>query len=57
MVKVVIARNRLKNMLVDNGSFVNIVLGAIYDMVIVDHELALISLPLYGFTGDNIIPK
>lgn len=44
-------------MLVDNDSSVNILFGTTFDKMIVDHELTLITIPLYGFTGDNITPK
>lgn len=44
-------------MLVDKGSLVNIIYGSAYDKMEVDHELTLVNFPLYGFTGDNILPS
>lgn len=51
------ARNGIKKMLVDNGSLVNIIYGATFDKIEVDHELTPVTSPLYGFIGDNIIPR
>jgi ribonuclease HI len=44
-------------MLVDNGSSVNIIFGATFDKMEVDHELSPINSPLFGFTGDSIVPR
>lgn len=51
------ARNGLKRMLVNNGSSVNILFGTTFDKMKVDHELTPVSSPLYGFTGDGIVPR
>lgn len=42
-------------MLVDNESSINITFRATFDKMEVDHELTLMSSPLYRFTGDCII--
>lgn len=42
-------------MLMDNGSSVNILFGATYDKMLMDHELTRIMAPLYDFIDDNII--
>lgn len=57
VVRAVVARNGLKRKLVDNGSSVNILFGTTFDKMAVDHELTPMSSPLYGFTGDSIIPR
>lgn len=44
-------------MLVDNGSLVNIIFLAIFNVMEVDHVLMPMSSSLYGFTGDSIIPR
>lgn len=54
VVRAVVAQNGQKRMLVDNESSFNILFGATFDMMIVDHELTLITTCLYGFTGDSI---
>lgn len=55
IVRVVVAQNGLKRMLVDNDSFVNILFKDKFDKMILDHELTLIATSLYGFTTDSII--
>lgn len=50
------ARNGLKRMLIDNRSLVNIIYGAAFDKMEVDHELTLMTSHLYGFTSNSIIP-
>ncbi|XP_022864597.1 uncharacterized protein LOC111384542 [Olea europaea var. sylvestris] len=57
VVRVVIARNGLKRMLVDNGSSVNILFQSAFDKMILDHQLTPTTTPLYGFTGDSITPR
>ncbi|XP_022880635.1 uncharacterized protein LOC111397904 [Olea europaea var. sylvestris] len=57
VVRVVIARDGLKRMLVDNGSSVNILFGSTFDIMILDHELTPTTTPLYGFTGDSITQR
>lgn len=57
VVRAVVARNELKRMLVDNGSSVNILFGSTFEKMAVDDELNPMTSPLYGFTGDSIIPK
>lgn len=49
VVRVVVAHNRLKQILVDNNSSVNVLFGATFDNMIVDHELTRITIPLYNF--------
>lgn len=44
-------------MLVDNMSSVNIIYGASFDKMEVDHELTRVTSPLYGFIGDNIVSR
>lgn len=56
MVRDVIARNRLKFMLLDNRGSVNILFEATYDKMLVDHELSSITFPLYGFIRDSVTP-
>lgn len=56
-VRAVVARNRLKRMLVDNGSSVNILFGVTFVKMIVDHELTPITIFLYDFTCDSIITR
>lgn len=43
-------------MLVNNGSSVNILFGAIFDKMIVNHEFTLLP-SLYDFIRDSITPK
>lgn len=57
IVRAIVARNGLKRLLVDNGSLANIIFGATFDKMDVDHELTLMTSPLYGFIGDSIIPR
>ncbi|KAL2512637.1 Uncharacterized protein Adt_18237 [Abeliophyllum distichum] len=56
VVGTIVARNRLGRMLVDDGSSVNILFGNAFDQMEVDHEVTAISEPLFGFTGDGLIP-
>lgn len=51
------ARNGLKRMLVDSRSSVNILFGTTFDKMTVDHKLAPMTAPRYGFTRDIIIPR
>ncbi|KAL2465863.1 Uncharacterized protein Adt_41714 [Abeliophyllum distichum] len=44
-------------MLVIDGSAVNILFDSAFDQMDVDHELTAISEPLFGFTGDSLIPR
>lgn len=44
-------------MLVDNDSPVNILFGATFDKMIVDHELTPITTFLYDLIDDSIIPR
>lgn len=55
--RAIVARNGLKRMLVENGNFVNILFGATFDKMIVDHELKPITTSLYDFTNDSIISR
>ncbi|XP_022852054.1 uncharacterized protein LOC111373709 [Olea europaea var. sylvestris] len=57
VVRVVVARNRLKRMLVNNGSSVNILFGSTFDKMQFEYGLIPMTDPLFGFTGDNIIPQ
>ncbi|KAL2526231.1 Uncharacterized protein Adt_11285 [Abeliophyllum distichum] len=57
VVRAIVARNGLGRMLVDDGSYVNILFGSAFDQMEVDHEVTAISEPLFGFTGDNLIPR
>lgn len=57
VVRAVVARNGLKRMLVDNGSSVNIIFGATYDQMEVKQALTPVTSPIYGFTGDSLIPR
>ncbi|KAL2518249.1 Uncharacterized protein Adt_14496 [Abeliophyllum distichum] len=56
VVCIVVTRNGLGRMLVDDGSTVNILFGCTFDQMDVDHELTAISEALFGFTGDNLVP-
>ena len=45
-------------MLVDNGSAVDIIyLNAYKKMRLTERKLSPTTSPLYGFTGDHVIPK
>ncbi|KAL2491075.1 Uncharacterized protein Adt_26703 [Abeliophyllum distichum] len=57
IVRTVVARNGLGRMLFDDGSVVNILFDSTFDQIDVDHELTAISEPLFGFTGENLIPR
>lgn len=48
----VVARNSFKRMLMDNRSSINIIYGATFDKMEVDHELTSV-----GFTDESIIPR
>ncbi|KAL2498252.1 Ribonuclease H [Abeliophyllum distichum] len=57
VVRVVVVRNRLGRMLVDDRSAVNILFDSAFNQMDVDHELTAISEPLFDFTGDSLIPR
>ncbi|KAL2471770.1 Uncharacterized protein Adt_39906 [Abeliophyllum distichum] len=57
VVRAIVARNGLGRMLVDDGSAVNILFGSAFDQMEVDHKVMAISEPLFGFTGDSLIPR
>ncbi|KAL2471287.1 Uncharacterized protein Adt_39423 [Abeliophyllum distichum] len=57
VVQTVVARNGLVRMLVDDRSSVNIIYGTIYDKMDIDTPLIPAADPIYGFTGDSIIPE
>lgn len=57
VVRVVVAQNILKRMLVDNGSSVNILFPSTFDKMILNHELTPTITHLYRFTKDSIIPR
>lgn len=57
VVRIVIAHNRLRHMLIDNKNLVNILLGSTYDKMTMDHKLTSMTSLLYGFTWDSIIPS
>ncbi|KAL2466512.1 Uncharacterized protein Adt_42363 [Abeliophyllum distichum] len=44
-------------MLVDDGSTVNILFDSAFNQMEVDHEVTAIFDPLFGFTGDSLIPR
>ncbi|KAL2513151.1 Uncharacterized protein Adt_18751 [Abeliophyllum distichum] len=52
---VVVARNRLGRMLIDDESTVNILFGSTFDQMDVDHELTAISEPLFSFMEDSLV--
>lgn len=51
VVRAMVTKNGLKIVLIDNGSSVNIILGATFDKMEVDHELTPMNSLLYRFTG------
>ncbi|KAL2474487.1 Uncharacterized protein Adt_35223 [Abeliophyllum distichum] len=55
VVRAVVARNRLGQMLVDDGTAVNILFDSAFDQMDVDHELMAIFELLFSFTGDSLI--
>lgn len=57
VIRTVMARNMLEQILEDNGSSVNIIFRYAFDKMDVDHELTPVNTPLYGFIGDNIISR
>ncbi|KAL2503713.1 Reverse transcriptase domain-containing protein [Abeliophyllum distichum] len=57
IVRAVVARNGLGRMLVDNGSFVNVIFSSTYEQMNIDVPLEPSTEPLYVFTGDCVIPK
>lgn len=57
VVRVVVARNGLKQMLVDNSSSVNVRFGSTFDKMILDHELTPTTTPLYGFIEESTTPR
>ncbi|KAL2497948.1 Uncharacterized protein Adt_23498 [Abeliophyllum distichum] len=44
-------------MLVDDESFVNIIYGETYDKMCIEAHLIPATDPIYGFTGDSIVPR
>lgn len=48
LVRAVVAQNRLKRMLVDNGSSVNILFASTFDKIQINHGLIPIIEPLYA---------
>lgn len=52
-----VARNELKQTLVDNDYSINIIFGTTFDKMIVGHELTPITTHFYGLIGDSIIPS
>ncbi|KAL2466011.1 Uncharacterized protein Adt_41862 [Abeliophyllum distichum] len=54
-VLVVMARNGLERMLVDDISKVNIIYGATYDKMGIEAHLILATYPIYGFTRNSIV--
>ncbi|KAL2540876.1 Uncharacterized protein Adt_01854 [Abeliophyllum distichum] len=57
VVRVVVARNRLERILVDDESTVNILFDSAFNQMDVDHKLTAISEPLFSFTEDSLIPR
>lgn len=57
VVRAIIMRNGLKCILVDNRNSINILFGAIYDKMLIDHKLIPMIATLYGFIGESIILK
>ncbi|KAL2512467.1 Uncharacterized protein Adt_18067 [Abeliophyllum distichum] len=57
VVRAVVARNGLGRMLVDDRSFVNIIYGTTYVKMGIETPLILDTNPIYGFTGNPIIPR
>lgn len=47
----------LKRLLVDHGSSINIMLRSVFDKMLVDHELTLMTFLLDGFLRDSIITR
>ncbi|KAL2492072.1 Uncharacterized protein Adt_27700 [Abeliophyllum distichum] len=54
VVKVVVARNRLGRILVDNESSVNVIFWSTYEQMNIEIALAPTPKPLYRFTGDCV---
>ncbi|KAL2532255.1 Uncharacterized protein Adt_05606 [Abeliophyllum distichum] len=57
VVHAVVAKNGLGQMLVDDGSALNILFGSAFDQMDIDHELAVILEPLFGFMGDDLVSQ
>ena len=52
------ANSNVHRMLVDNGSTLDIIyLDAYKRMILTESKLSPMTLPLYGFVGDHVIPK
>ncbi|KAL2542031.1 Uncharacterized protein Adt_03009 [Abeliophyllum distichum] len=49
--------NKLGQMLVNDGSTVNILFGSAFDQIDVDHKLTAIFELLFGFTRDSLVPQ
>lgn len=57
VVRAVVERNGFKRVFVYSDSFVNILFGATFDKMILDHELTSTTTLLYRFTRDSITPR
>ncbi|KAL2486020.1 Uncharacterized protein Adt_30776 [Abeliophyllum distichum] len=57
VVRIVVAKNGLEKMLVDDGSSVNIIYGTTYDKMDIETPLISATDPIYGYTGESIIPR
>lgn len=53
----IIARNSLSHMLVDDGSFVNILFGCTFSQIQVNHPYVPVVESLYDVTGDALSPS
>ena len=53
-----VANSNVHRLLVDDGSTVDIIYLDVYkSMGLIESELSLTTSPLYGFTGDHVIPR
>lgn len=57
MVRAIVARNDLNCILMDNRSFVSTLFGTTYDKMQTGLKIMPMTIHLYGFTEDNIVPK
>ncbi|XP_022874223.1 uncharacterized protein LOC111393053 [Olea europaea var. sylvestris] len=57
VIRVVMARNGLKRMLIDNYSSMNILFGSTFDKIQIEHGLTTMTGPLFGFISNSIIPR
>ncbi|KAL2505106.1 Uncharacterized protein Adt_20727 [Abeliophyllum distichum] len=57
VVQTVVAKNSLGRMLVDDRNSVNIIYGATYDKMGIEALMIPAMDPIYGITGDFIVPK